>query len=212
MKIKIRNTVILNNILPSIGGLILGLGLSVCVTSAFAASEEATASAVAEEAAATTAMEAPAIQPEFTVEKSVMEPSVKSATPPMMQVDFKGVNSLRGGKALDSGNEAADIKLLPADRLPIARNYFQQPPLIPHRVREYKITVRDNKCMTCHSWKNYKKAKATKVSQTHFEDRDGNAQSTLAARRYFCNQCHVPQVDAKPLIENSFKPVSDLNN
>lgn len=136
---------------------------------------------------------------------------VASATPPIHDFNFKGVHSLRNGVALDGANDAAEIKLLPADSMPIARNYFQQPPLIPHRIREYKITVRNNKCMSCHSWSNYKQARATKVSQTHFEDRDGNAQSTLAARRYFCNQCHVPQVDAKPLVENGFKPVNELN-
>ncbi|KAG1682845.1 Methylamine utilization ferredoxin-type protein MauN [Nymphon striatum] len=198
---------IVRGTVSGVASLVLGLGLSTYSLNAFAASEEAVAPAVTEEAPA--AMEAPAITPEFP---AVTESAVKSATPPMTNIDFKGVNSLRGGSALDKNSDAADIKLLPADSLPIARNYFQQPPLIPHRIREYKITVRNNKCMTCHSWKTYKKAKATKVSQTHFEDRDGNAQSTLAARRYFCTQCHVPQVDAKPLIENNFKPVSDLNN
>lgn len=210
MKIKIRNSAKSNRIVlgvvSGVASLILGLGLSTYSLNAVAASEEAVAPAVTEEA--TAAMEAPAVIPEIS---AVTESAVKSATPPMTKIDFKGVNSLRGGSALDRDSDVADIKLLPVDSLPIARNYFQQPPLIPHRIREYKITVRNNKCMTCHSWKNYKKAKATKVSQTHFEDRDGNAQSTLAARRYFCTQCHVPQVDTKPLIENSFKPVSDLN-
>jgi cytochrome c-type protein NapB len=135
---------------------------------------------------------------------------VESKTPAMSDYDFSGVNSLRGENALNDTSLVAENKHLPADRLPILRNYFQQPPLIPHRVREYKITVNHNKCMTCHSWKNYKKSKATKVSQTHFADREGNVQSQLAARRYFCNQCHVPQVDAKPLVKNEFKPVDDL--
>ena len=128
----------------------------------------------------------------------------------ILEYDFKGVQSLRGENGLNDLSFAAENKHLPADRLPIVRNYFQQPPLIPHRVREYKITTNHNKCLTCHSWKNYKKSKATKISQTHFVDREGNAQSTVAARRYFCNQCHVPQVDAKPLVENEFKPVDDL--
>ena len=141
------------------------------------------------------------------VTKEVEKAPIKKVIP---SFDFSGVTSLRGENALNNMAQVADNKQLPADSLPIARNYFQQPPLVPHRIREYKITLNNNKCLSCHSWKNYKKARAIKISQTHFEDRDGNAQSTVAARRYFCNQCHVPQVDAKPLVENEFKPVSDL--
>ncbi|HHJ21241.1 MAG TPA: nitrate reductase cytochrome c-type subunit [Gammaproteobacteria bacterium] len=121
------------------------------------------------------------------------------------------VSSLRGAASIESTTRAPDVKRLHPDMPPIERNYFQQPPLIPHRVREYKITVRNNKCLSCHSWKNYKKAGATKISQTHFDDRDGKAHSHVAARRYFCTQCHVPQVDAKPLVGNNFKPVEELN-
>ncbi len=136
--------------------------------------------------------------------------TVKSAAPALGEVDFSGVSSLRGENAIDSEAQVTDSKQLPADRAPIMRNYFQQPPLIPHRIREYRITTNNNKCLSCHSWKNAAKARATKISQTHFADRDGNAHSTVAARRYFCTQCHVPQVDAKPLVENEFKPVDDL--
>ena len=136
--------------------------------------------------------------------------SVKSAAPALGEVDFSGVSSLRGENAINADALTTDNKQLPADRAPIMRNYFQQPPLIPHRIREYRITTNNNKCLSCHSWKNAAKARATKISQTHFADRDGNAHSTVAARRYFCTQCHVPQVDAKPLVENEFKPVDDL--
>ena len=136
--------------------------------------------------------------------------TVSSAAPPLGDVEFSGVSSLRGENAINSESQKPDIKQLPEDRPPIQRNYFQQPPLIPHRIREYRITKNNNKCLSCHSWKNAAKMGATKISQTHFADRDGNAHSTVAARRYFCTQCHVPQVDAKPLVENEFKPVDDL--
>jgi cytochrome c-type protein NapB len=140
-------------------------------------------------------------------EQLTPQPTSKKEVP---ATSFSGVTSLRGGNALKNISQAADNKQLPADRLPIKRNYFQQPPLVPHRVREYKITRNNNKCLSCHSWKNHEKSRATKISQTHFADRNGNAQSTVAARRYFCNQCHVPQVNAKPLVENGFQPVNDL--
>lgn len=181
-----------------VSNIILSVGLSAFTSSVFANSHDANG------------MSAPAVVPEITSAPQEAASNVTSATPEMTKFEFKGVHSLRSETTLQE-SEAGEIKLMPVDRPPIARNYFQQPPLVPHRIREYKITVRNNKCMSCHSWKNYKKARATKVSQTHFADRDGNAQSTLAARRYFCNQCHVPQVDAKPLVENGFVPVNELN-
>ena len=65
--------------------------------------------------------------------------------------------------------------------------------------------------MSCHSWSNYREAGATKISQTHFEARDKNLLANVSARRYFCTQCHVPQVDAKPLVENVFEPVTAIS-
>jgi cytochrome c-type protein NapB len=38
------------------------------------------------------------------------------------------------------------------------------------------------------------------VSVSHYMDRDGNFLAEISPRRYFCEQCHVPQVDAKPLV------------
>ncbi|WP_175463882.1 nitrate reductase cytochrome c-type subunit, partial [Vibrio cholerae] len=32
----------------------------------------------------------------------------------------------------------------------------------------------------------------------------------VSPRRYFCLQCHVPQADAKPLVENDFERVDSL--
>ncbi len=120
------------------------------------------------------------------------------------------VQSLRGAMDLEGPSAPVDIKKVQPDRDPIPRDYVQQPPLIPHKIDNYKITLKYNKCLTCHSWKNYKRYGATKISQTHFKDRDSNVLANISARRYFCTQCHVPQVDAKPLVENEFKPVEAL--
>ena len=121
------------------------------------------------------------------------------------------VASLRGSSAIDADSNVIVVKKNINDRAPIMRDYVQQPPLIPHTTKGYKINMKFNKCLTCHSWANYQKAGATKVSQTHFTDRDGEAMSNIAPRRYFCNQCHVPQADAKPLVENSFQPVKTIH-
>jgi len=121
------------------------------------------------------------------------------------------VVSLRGHNALDDASRAPEQKNWQKDGEPIVRDYVQQPPLILHQTTGYKINQKFNKCLTCHSWANYKEAGATKISQTHFEDRDENVLAKVSARRYFCTQCHVPQVNAKPLVENTFEPIKAIS-
>jgi nitrate reductase (cytochrome), electron transfer subunit len=92
------------------------------------------------------------------------------------------------------------------DRDPIPRNFEQQPPLIPHTVKGYNITQNFNQCMDCHSEARAKETRATKVGKSHYETREGSKLPNISPRRYFCMQCHVPQFDAKPLVENTFRP------
>jgi cytochrome c-type protein NapB len=51
-------------------------------------------------------------------------------------------------------------------------------------------------------------AKSVEMSESHFIDRDGNKLDKPAGARHFCTQCHVPQVDAPPLVGSSFTSVS----
>ena len=97
------------------------------------------------------------------------------------------------------------------DRAPYPRDFVQQPPLIPHTVRGYTITGEFNRCMECHAWSRTQETGATKVSQSHFKDRDGRELSNISPRRYFCLQCHVSQTEAPPLVKNTFKPLPALN-
>jgi nitrate reductase (cytochrome), electron transfer subunit len=121
------------------------------------------------------------------------------------------VQSLRGAVPIDAERAPEDLKRWQRDRDPIPRDYLQQPPLIPHHIDGYVINVRFNKCMTCHSWSKYKEAGATKISLTHFKDRIGTELSDVSPQRYFCTQCHVPQVDAKPLVDNRFRPIDAVS-
>jgi len=120
------------------------------------------------------------------------------------------VESLRGANPLEKNSKKPEHKKWQADRPPIARNFVQQPPLIPHSVEGYVINIKSNKCLSCHSWANYKEKGATKISLTHFTDRDGHDLANVSARRYFCTQCHVSQVDARPLVNNTFTPVKSI--
>jgi len=121
------------------------------------------------------------------------------------------VVSLRGDNDIWETSAGTEVKHW-QDRDPIPRDYVQQPPMVPHSVEGYTINFKVNKCLTCHSWANYKQNKATKISQTHFADREGNDLANVSARRYFCTQCHAPQADAKPLVENQFQPLPAISN
>ena len=123
-----------------------------------------------------------------------------------------GVESLRGKAQLNETRQPDKMKRVLKDREVVERNYVHQPPVIPHQIRGYKVDLNSNKCLSCHGWKYAKEVGATKVSPTHFETRDGMTLSDISPRRYFCSQCHVPQVDAKPLVKNEFRAVESLSH
>ncbi len=116
------------------------------------------------------------------------------------------VKSLRGDHRVAQLSEQPEIKHW-QDSDPLPRQFIHQPPLIPHGIDGYVINKKFNKCLTCHSWANYRESGAVKISLTHFSDREGHDLSNVAARRYFCVQCHVPQSDAASLVENDFQSV-----
>ncbi len=125
--------------------------------------------------------------------------------------DTGGLKSLRGAKALEEENRAPEMRAYNKDEEPLKRNYVQQPPVIPHKVRGYKVDLNSNKCLSCHSWDNYRESGATKVSLTHFNTRDGHALADISPRRYFCMQCHVPQALTEPLVENTYKSSAEVS-
>jgi cytochrome c-type protein NapB len=101
---------------------------------------------------------------------------------------------------------AADV----ADDLRKVRNYPEQPPVIPHAIRDYQIDLNSNRCMTCHTRQYTEASQAPMISITHYIDREGQVLATVSPRRYFCTQCHVPQTNAKPMVENRFVDVDTL--
>jgi cytochrome c-type protein NapB len=127
-----------------------------------------------------------------------------------LPLQAEDVQSLRGNLELEAPSEPPIVNRVITDDRPMTRDFVNQPPLIPHKIEGYQLDKNFNKCLSCHSWANYQKARATKIPPTHFKDRDGNERANLSANRYFCTQCHVPQQDVKPLIGNDFEPVKAL--
>jgi cytochrome c-type protein NapB len=87
----------------------------------------------------------------------------------------------------------------------IMRNYPEQPPVIPHSIDNYQLTLHTNRCLDCHRRQFTEGSGAPMISVTHFMDRDGQVLADVTPRRYFCTECHVQQTDATPLVPSTFQ-------
>ncbi|MBZ0106002.1 MAG: nitrate reductase cytochrome c-type subunit [Sulfuricella denitrificans] len=131
------------------------------------------------------------------------------ATPPALSAE-SAVHSLRGIDVKDEG-QAPEMRVNPGKRpgsqKPIARTFQQQPPVIPHATDNFdEITLEENQCLTCHGPEKYKEKKAPKIGDSHFRNQQtGEIMKQMSNARHNCVQCHVPQMDAPPLVENTFK-------
>ena len=92
----------------------------------------------------------------------------------------------------------------------VARNYPEQPPVIPHNVRDYQLNLNTNRCLTCHSRQYTEAVQAPMISITHYLDREGQTLGAVSPRRYFCMQCHVPQTTAQPIVTNTFQTIDSM--
>ncbi len=95
----------------------------------------------------------------------------------------------------------------------LPRAYPGAPPQIPHDTGDFMpITADNNACLACHNqpdkWGQKREAaQPTPIPPSHYTDlrnAPGKVTDHLMGARYSCNQCHVPQHDAKPLVENTF--------
>jgi len=97
---------------------------------------------------------------------------------------------------------------------PLAGGYFSEsPPLIPHAIESLlPITVDNNMCIACHDAPDRIGTETAAgvpppIPATHYTDlrkAPETVTATLIGARFFCDQCHVPQTDAEPLVTNSY--------
>jgi cytochrome c-type protein NapB len=106
--------------------------------------------------------------------------------------------------------EADPIPRWVADDVRIMRAYPEQPPIIPHSIEGYQLSVNTNRCLSCHKREFTEGSGAPMISVTHYMDRQGQMLADVSPRRYFCRACHVPQADVAPLIENTFVDMVEL--
>lgn len=121
------------------------------------------------------------------------------------------VATLRSGIPLDEVSDHPEKLNDPENKdLKRPRSYPMQPPTIPHQINQYQIDLHANKCLSCHARSRTGESQAPMVSVTHFMDRDDNFLADVSPRRYFCTQCHVPQVEIKPAVDNTFIDMHQL--
>jgi cytochrome c-type protein NapB len=90
------------------------------------------------------------------------------------------------------------------------RAYPEQPPVIPHSIEGYQLSVNTNRCQSCHKREFTQGSGAPMISVTHYMTREGQMLADVSPRRYFCTACHVPQANTAPLVGNTFKDMSEL--
>ena len=90
------------------------------------------------------------------------------------------------------------------------RHWPEQPPVIPHTIEGYQLTLNANKCLSCHGRQFTGQSQAPMISVTHFMDRDLQVLAAVSPRRYFCTQCHVPQLEVEPVVGNAFEDIDTL--
>jgi len=114
------------------------------------------------------------------------------------------IKSLRGDIPLDAKPKPPAKARVMSQSGGYKRAWKTQPPLIPHKIDKERISLDENSCFRCHSPDTYKAEKAPMISKTHFKDPNNPSDKNLLRARWFCYQCHVPQVEAQPLVENVF--------
>ena len=118
------------------------------------------------------------------------------------------VASLRGSDAATPDQAPAvreQIGKKPGLQDKVARTFVGQPPLIPHATDNFdEVTLADNQCPECHGTQHHVAKNAPRISDSHFVSATGQKLADTDNRRHACQLCHVPQFDAKPLVDNQF--------
>ena len=95
---------------------------------------------------------------------------------------------------------------------PLPRAWENAPPQIPHGVDKFlPIVAADNQCLDCHDVPKYidkpmntdrtVKSKSP-MSRDHYASNDLDE---VSGARFTCTQCHVPQSNAAPLVESTYR-------
>ena len=131
----------------------------------------------------------------------VMNSSVSEESLGLRKTDLYTENTTVGDKTSYSKDAAGSSKVY-------ERAFENAPPMIPHDVEGLlPITTNNNSCLGCHDRAVASSINATPVPKSHmFDMRNSVALKVVSNARYNCTQCHAPQSDNAPVVENTFEP------
>lgn len=135
---------------------------------------------------------------------------VVTGTVAVAQMTQTSPPSLTGPQPFTESPPADPLPQWTVDDIRKMRAYPEQPPVIPHSIEGYQLSVNANRCLSCHKREFTEGSGAPMISITHYMTREGQMLADVSPRRYFCTACHVPQADAQPLVGNTFTDMSEL--
>lgn len=95
----------------------------------------------------------------------------------------------------------------PGSGAKIERSFENAPPMIPHSVDGLlPIKADNNTCIGCHLPEMASAVGAVSIPASHMHDlrNDKDLHGQLSNARFNCSQCHAPQVDRDPAVQNRF--------
>jgi cytochrome c-type protein NapB len=105
-------------------------------------------------------------------------------------------------------------KASPGTSEPMPRYFPGAPPQIPHQIEGFvPIKAAANACMGCHNrpdlWQQPPiRGLPTPMPESHYTDLRASphkVQQQVVGARFICTQCHAPQAEAEPLVENTLR-------
>jgi cytochrome c-type protein NapB len=131
-------------------------------------------------------------------------------TAAMAQMSAQVVPPLTGAAQPMENLPANPVPRWVVDDIRQMRAYPEQPPVIPHSIEGYQLSVNSNRCLSCHKREFTQGSGAPMISVTHYMTREGQMLADVSPRRYFCTACHVSQADTPTLVDNTFVDMSEL--
>ena len=98
----------------------------------------------------------------------------------------------------------------PGESVVFDRSFENAPPLIPHDIEAMiPITKDNNMCLSCHIKEMAADLGTKPAPASHYFGFQSNKSTgdVVSNERFSCDQCHVPQSNAKPLVGNKFEAV-----